>query len=468
MPTELVTKMAAALGVEDNPEAVKAALYKMMEQFQEEGEEEYKAKEGYEGAAKSYREAFDVENDTQLFALLGEMVGIVEQLEPVGLNASAAKAMKADIEAIKNRAPAVKKPFPVASTLSPDEKPSGSRVAASKRYEGYGKTAKYNKPSLIETINDLASPIKAMNYETGQQGGYVLRQEVATEILDALRPALVLEQAGATVYEMGDVATLTLPKMNAVPTAQWLGVNQSPAVSNASLETITLSPKRLSATVDYPAAMLRMGGTGFENKIRDEIVRTLKLAIELAALFGTGTRTGTNQAGEPLGILNTSGVNITTLATNGRKPTLDDLQKAFERIEARNVVRDDSAAYIMRPELSGGFRRMKDTTGQPLLMIDRQGTVKTRSIDGIEVLDTTQIPQTVTVGNTSNNTYVFAGYWRNLWMGYGQSIEMQVITGATDKSLALSANVSIIASVYVDTAVAYPEAFEVLSGVQAL
>lgn len=302
---------------------------------------------------------------------------------------------------------------------------------------------------------------KSQNYEIGSAGGFVVNQVVSGEIIGQLRANLVLEQAGARVITMPDAAVMYVPKAKSSPNAYWVGVNTAVPESGAAFDVVALQPRALAARFSIPVRMLDTMPAEAEAYIRREAERSLRLELERAALLGTGALTGTNTGSEPLGLLHMAGVQETALGSgNGAAPTLDDLQDALGEIEESNVMLT-KPGYIMAPRTSNYFLALNDLQGQPLNRIARNG--REIEIDGVPVYRSNIVPTNVTTGSNSDTSYVFAGNWENFIVGMGRDIQIRVFD---DSRYMDNLQVGILAYMWVDFAVDYPEAFHILTGVR--
>ncbi|MBF9672529.1 hypothetical protein IAI19_11825, partial [Streptococcus pseudopneumoniae] len=61
------------------------------------------------------------------------------------------------------------------------------------------------------------------------------------------------------------------------------------------------------------------------------------------------------------------GVTNTSLATNGRVPTLQDLVEADGRLDDANIPEGGSRGWAFAPKIKRVFTGMTDAVGQPIL-----------------------------------------------------------------------------------------------------
>jgi HK97 family phage major capsid protein len=310
------------------------------------------------------------------------------------------------------------------------------------------------EPTIKAMIADHMAGKAAVDYEIGPAGGYVLRQQIRDELLPELRSKLVLERAGATVTEVPDDATVTIPKMTRSPAAFWVGSNNAVPDDNAEDQQIILNPKAIAALVRVPFKWLNTAFPSAERRIREEIVKSIQLEIDRAGLLGTGGVTGSNSGAEPLGLTLTPGIESTTLGTNGRKPVQKDMSNAKAAIQANDVEIDSSGGWIMHPNGVNYFEDQTDANGQPIPLSSFN--------KGFDFHDTTLVPTDLTVGSNSDNSQIFFGRWNYMEIALGGAIEIRVL----QERYADNLQVGLLAYTYADVGFHYPDAFYVMNGVR--
>lgn len=316
------------------------------------------------------------------------------------------------------------------------------------------------KATLGTMLDDLRTG-KSQSYSLGPTGGYILRQEVAAEILPYLRSKLVLHKMGCKIWEMQGATSLTIPKTTSGTTGYWVGEGQTITDSQLALETVTLFPKPVAAMIIVPNIYLQNSFVNYEAVARDDITYQLERAIELAAFYGTGGVSGTNNSGaQPLGLMNDTRITTTTLATNGRAPTFNDLIQCAQRLATANVEESPSWGTVFSPRTMYEFASLTTTTGEPLLR-ERMMDTEDKKIIGYPYEATTLVNNAQTVGTSTTSSNVFFGDWRYLSLGISNQLEIKIV----DQLYANRLQTAIIASTYVDIAVTYKEGFQILAGV---
>jgi len=157
--------------------------------------------------------------------------------------------------------------------------------------------------------------------------------------IDALQPNSAVMTAGATTLSL--TKAITVPKQTGSLTATWMTEGSAVTESNLTIGTLSMSPKRLSATASFTLESLVQSDPSIDNLTRSDMSRMLARGIDVAAISGSGA------SGQPTGITNTSGVSTLTTAATGYLSRTEALT-ALATLEEDDV--DTSGAvFIMHP-----------------------------------------------------------------------------------------------------------------------
>lgn len=126
--------------------------------------------------------------------------------------------------------------------------------------------------------------------------------------IDILRNKLVISKLGGQVLT-GLSGNVAIPKQTGTATAYWVLDGDDTTNSDLTIGMLNLSPKTVSGATAYTRQMLLQGNPSIENLVMTDLVSNIALAIDKAAISGTGTN------GQPTGILNTTGVNAVDCST---------------------------------------------------------------------------------------------------------------------------------------------------------
>jgi HK97 family phage major capsid protein len=191
------------------------------------------------------------------------------------------------------------------------------------------------------------------------------------------------------------------------------------------------------------------------------MTQNLQLALDSAILSGSGS------SGEPTGILETSGVNSIAVGTNGGAVTADMLINLEGNVVIDNgVVNPSATKYITNGKVVNDLKKLKDSNNQYLYNLNYAvgGRGPTpANFNGYPILDSMQVPSTLTKGSSSNNcsAVIFGDFSQCLLCLWG-GLEIQVGEDSDDFSKLLS---SVRGVLSMDVVVRNPVSFGVIKDI---
>ena len=292
-------------------------------------------------------------------------------------------------------------------------------------------------------------------------GNLVATDLMADEFIEALRNNSVMLNLGVRTMTglVGDVA---IPRRSGVASTYYLSTETTAITqSESTFDQVTLSPKNLAALSKYSRQTLLQATPGIEDLVRRDLTDGINLGIDLGILNGSGS------AGQPTGILNTSGIGSVALGTNGGAITVNSLVDLEEQVLIDNgAVNRDAIAYVTNAKVLAELKKLRaggsTTTDGAYLVNDqldaigRGGTPAT--VNGYPLYVTNQVPSNLTKGTSSGVcSAVLMGDFSQAMVGfYGNGIEIVVGEDSDDFSKALT---SVRAIVSYDVAVRHAESF---------
>ena len=138
-------------------------------------------------------------------------------------------------------------------------------------------------------------------------GAFVQTDVLGGSLIELLRNKTLLNQLG-TINMTGLQGNIAIPKQTAAATAYWLDEAGTVTRSQQTVSQLGLTPKRLSAGTAYTKQFLAQSSIDPEAFVRDDLMKILAIAKDLAGIAGTG-------GAQPLGIVKTPGVNTVTFST---------------------------------------------------------------------------------------------------------------------------------------------------------
>lgn len=288
---------------------------------------------------------------------------------------------------------------------------------------------------------------RALSVGVNTAGGYTVPSVLMPGILSALVPASSLMQAGASIVPLTEGGkTFSFAGVDALPTAAWREENGQVAESAPTFRNIVLTPKSLSFYTKISRELLA-DGVNIDAAIYEVIAQAFAKEIDRAGLIGSGT------APEPRGLRNIVGINAVNSGANGA--TLAGYGKLFEATQA--ILEANAAmptAAIMSPRSRVKLAQLADTSGQPLQVPPM--------LSGLNMLTTSQIPNTLTVGTSSDCSEIYLGDFSKLVLGMREQLSIQVM----EEAFADYGQIGFMCHVRMDVAALYPSAFAVVTGVR--
>lgn len=492
MTPEQLAAIAQFLGCEATPEAVLAALQQLISQLQAAPEP---AADGTGGDPAAMTMMSNIggamglpatAGKSEVIAKLNDIVTILKAPPTKKLDFAALKRFVAGVEASLEEPEEDDIPYFTGDDNSDDDDApvrysSGRSNGQGKRDRqvGFRHARGAAKPGLIDVVAAItqlqAGPVqfempafkskrtspkaalRSMNINNASNGGWRLNRELSGELLEALYAELVFEKLGVKVVPMDGIESLTMNRVQSGAVAYWAGTGQTVTDANAKLQAaVTLQTKELISKAIIENKLLN-NSVGTEAMVQEDILKVMKLRLELAGLYGTGSvpLAAGNTGAEPLGLKSITGVTSTSLAS--KSPTIDDMINAEGRIEDANYDYTD-LKWLSSGRARRYFKKMKDTKGLPLFDEDWMTTdIKALMVNDHPFLTTTQVPNTTV--DSVVTTDIFLADWNAMLLGQGLDLDMVV-----DTSRYVEERSTLIQVVsYADFGLAYKEAIQILT-----
>jgi len=292
-------------------------------------------------------------------------------------------------------------------------------------------------------------------------GNLVATDLMADEFIEALRNNSIMLGLGVRTMT-GLVGNVAIPRRASVASTYYLGSEVTAITqSESTFDQVTLSPKNLAALSKYSRQTLLQGTPGIEQLVRRDITDGINLGIDLGVLNGSGS------AGQPEGIMQTTGIGSVALGTNGGPITVESLVDLEEQVLIDNgALNRDNIAYVTNAKVLAELKKLRaggSTTGDGAFLVNNQldalgrGATPT-SVNGYPLYVTNQVPSNLTKGSSSGVcSAMLMGDFSQAMVGFwGNGLEITVGEDSDDFSKALT---SVRGIVTYDVAVRHPESF---------
>lgn len=206
---------------------------------------------------------------------------------------------------------------------------------------------------------------RALNVTTAAQGGNIVATDLlAGSFVDLLRNRSAIVNAGA--FMMGGlVGNVDIPKQTGAGTAYWLSAETTAVTeSTPAIGQVEMTPKTVGAYTRFTRNLLLQSSIDVEAFVRMELSRILALAIDRAALYGSGSN------GEPTGVANQVGVNMPLWPTTLTWARVVDMET---QIEADNAD-IGSMWWIIPASTKGAMKTTVKESGQASYLMEADGT----------------------------------------------------------------------------------------------
>lgn len=319
-----------------------------------------------------------------------------------------AEDFRAVVETVERQAPSIEDKTPV-TELGLDNKET-QRYSMMKAIRAFvnndWKGAEFERECSIEIADQLGREARGffvpfevqkrvMNVTTGAD--FIGTDHLAGSFIDNLRDQAVVGAAGAT-FLPGLLGNVDIPKKAGSATFSWLTDDADATLTDLTDGSVTLTPKTVAGGVAMSRRLMKQSSPSIEQMVMNDLVEGAALAIDLAALEGSGA------AGEPLGIVNQVGVNTQTIAASATTgyPTWAELV-GFETAVAADKALRGSLRYITTAGIRGGLKTTAKDSGSGLFLMEGG------EANGYEVMTSEQLTaKTIIFGNFND---VLIGMW---------------------------------------------------------
>jgi HK97 family phage major capsid protein len=265
-------------------------------------------------------------------------------------------------------------------------------------------------------------------------GALVGTDHKSDSFIEVLRSKMLMSKLGARMLS-GLVGNVSIPRQNSTASAYWVAEGVAPTESQLGVAQLSLSPKTVGAVTEFTRLLMLQSAPSIEQLVFTDLAAVIAREIDRVIIAGSGS------AGQPTGIVNTTGVDEITLS--GASSTFD----WSDAVEMETAIQDDNApegfAYLTRPGIRGTLKtRAKIGSTFPVFLCGEDNRM-----NGYSVPVTTQVPASTLI--FGDFTQIIVGEW-----GVLELVANPFNTGFR------AGNVEIRGLQTVDVAIRYPESFK--------
>lgn len=213
----------------------------------------------------------------------------------------------------------------------------------------------------------------------GSAGGYtVATDNLGSAFVDMLRNQSRVMELGAT--RMGGLrGNVTIPKQTGAATAYWLAEGTQITESQQTFGQISMTPKTVGAYTEVTRQLLLQSDPSAETLVINDLGKVVALAVDLAAINGTGA------SNQPLGLLNTAGIG----SVSGTSLAYAGILEFQTDVGASNAL-TAGCSYFTTPAVAGllAQRQRFTSTDSPLW----EGNIVDGKVSGFKAASSNQVP----------------------------------------------------------------------------
>jgi HK97 family phage major capsid protein len=246
---------------------------------------------------------------------------------------------------------------------------------------------------------------------------------------------------------------IAIPRQTGGATAYWVAESGAPTESQQAFDQVAMSPKTVGAFTDISRKLLLQSSIDVESFVRSDLATVLALAIDSAAISGTGS------SNQPTGILSTSGIGDVAGGTNGLAPTFAHIVELWSDIAAANADFGNTGVLTNSAVIGKLMTTLKTAAVAGYVVEGFPSADGMTSVAGLRGGVSNQVPSNLTKGSSSGVcSAIIAGNWNDLIIGQWGSLDLMVdpYTGST------SGTVRVVALQDVDVAVRHAVSFSAM------
>jgi HK97 family phage major capsid protein/HK97 family phage prohead protease len=285
---------------------------------------------------------------------------------------------------------------------------------------------------------------------TNADGGYTVGTNLLSgSFIDMLRNKMMVQRMGAQ-FLTGLTGQIAIPRQTGGATAYWVAESGAPTESKQAFDQVTMTPKTLGAFTDISRKLLLQSSIDVEGFVRNDLATVVALAIDLAAINGSGS------SNQPTGILATSGIGDVAGGTNGLAPTWAHIIELWSDLANANADFGSMGVLTNAKVIGKLMSTLKASGVAGYICEDFPGTDGMTNIGGLRAGVSNQVPSNLTKGTSSGVcSAIINGNWSDLIIGQWGTLDLMVdpYTGST------SGTVRVVALQDVDIAVRHAESF---------
>ena len=286
---------------------------------------------------------------------------------------------------------------------------------------------------------------RALAEGTVGAGGALVPAPLSARVIDLARNRTVVMRAGAQTVPMTS-QTLALARLTSEGTPAWKSENATITAADMVFDRVTFTARTLVRTILLSVELFEDADPSSEDVIANAFAGQMAVELDRVALLGTGTPP------EPKGVLNQTGVTLTAHGAAGT--VISNFDWWLDAIGAVRAAGFEPNAHIQAPRSSTSLSKLKEATTNAYMA---------PPVGLLPMLTTKSVPINITVGASTDTSYVFTADWSNLLVGIRTDFTLRFLG---ERYLADNLQYAFLAYLRADVQLAQPTAFVVDTGVR--
>ncbi len=275
---------------------------------------------------------------------------------------------------------------------------------------GWDSESKFEKEVIGEATQ------KALSEGNLEYGGFLVPEEVLTEIRDLIRAQSIFGQIPGPRRIPTTSRPLIIPELRQDPTAGWIDEGIDVPETDMKWGFLEFYPKKLAAYIPITSELLRDADEAVETIVRERLAFAMADTIDSGFMYGTG---GTYQ---PIGLWYTDGVGTgVNMGTDGGSANFDTLHKMLAQLEAENLSLE-SLRWVMNPRTARDLNMIKDADGYYINAENMRISPINTPFIGVPSVQTNKILKNETSGSATTTTSIILGDFRYMWIAEWQGL----------------------------------------------
>ena len=248
--------------------------------------------------------------------------------------------------------------------------------------------------------------MKAMGSTPTSAGGMLIPTPLAGTVIDLARNYARVLQAGAITVPMS-TATLKYARLTGDVPASWTTEAANITAGAGTFDSVTFTARKLASLVVIDNELLEDAANS-DTVIENSVAKALALALDYAALYGSGTPP------QPQGL---HGSGISTVANGASYINVDKYLNAIALIRGANF---EPNAVIYSPRTADSIARLKEGVTGP-----SQNPLRLpEAYAALAKYQTNQVANNLGAG--TNESQSFIGQWDQFALGLRSTLQIEV------------------------------------------